>query len=253
LLQTAVEYFRSLAPRWQDRFRFLQISTDEVYGSLGETGSFSEKSQYQPNSPYAASKAAADHFVHAFWKTYGLPTLIANPSNNYGPFQFPEKLIPLMILNAIEGKSLPIYGDGNNIRDWVYVEDTCRAVEMILEKGQPGETYNIGGNFERSNRQVVEAICYLVDELCPDLPHRPCSSLIDFVEDRPGHDRRYAIDAGKIRDEIGWQPFVTFEKGLAQTVNWYVNQWDWIEQIAAGGSQRDRLGLTPKKNQHAPS
>jgi dTDP-glucose 4,6-dehydratase len=214
---------------------------------LATSGKFTETTPYAPNSPYAASKAAADHFVRAFHHTYGLPLLITNCSNNYGPFQFPEKLIPLMILNALEGKPLPVYGDGQNVRDWLYVEDHCRALHLVLEAGQPGEVYNIGGDCERTNLQVVEAICAVVDRLCPGLVHAPCASLITFVEDRPGHDQRYAIDFTKLHCELGWKPVENFESGLMRTVQWYLHNSQWVEQIQAGTYQRERLGLSVKE------
>lgn len=244
ILESARDYWTQLEGAERDAFRFLHVSTDEVFGTLGETGLFEETTPYSPNSPYAASKASSDHFVRAFQETYGLPTLITNCSNNYGPFQFPEKLIPLMTINALEGKPLPIYGDGLNVRDWLYVEDHCTAIEAVLERGRVGESYNIGGNSERNNRQVVDAICEAIDRLCPDLPHGPASSLITFVSDRPGHDRRYAIDATKIKDELGWQPTQTFETGLEETVAWYLNSPEWVERVTSGNYQRERLGLT---------
>ncbi|MEM7313436.1 MAG: dTDP-glucose 4,6-dehydratase, partial [Planctomycetota bacterium] len=244
LLESARDYWRSLEGTDKDKFRFLHVSTDEVYGTLGETGYFTEKTPFAPNSPYAASKASSDHFVRAFHHTYGLPVLTTNCSNNYGPFQFPEKLIPVIILNAVEGKKLPIYGDGKNIRDWLYVNDHCTAIRTVLEKGTVGETYNIGGNSERDNLQVVHAICDIIDELRPDLGHRPCRSLIEFVSDRPGHDRRYAIDATKIRTELGWEPSQTFETGLRETVEWYMNKRTWVDRVTSGKYQRERLGLT---------
>ena len=203
LLDSARQYWQKLSGAERDSFRFLQVSTDEVYGSLGPSGTFTESSPYDPSSPYSASKAAADHLVRAYFRTYGVPTLVTNCSNNYGPYQFPEKLIPLMILNALEGKPLPVYGDGRNVRDWLYVEDHCRALRLVLAAGRPGETYNIGGNCERANIEVVSTICRMVDDLRPALPHAPCSSLITFVTDRPGHDRRYAINAAKIQREFG--------------------------------------------------
>jgi len=243
LLMATRDYWRTLAGERARRFRFLQVSTDEVYGSLEAPEQSIEQSPYAPNSPYAASKAAADHFVRAFYQTYGLPVLTTNCSNNYGPFQFPEKLIPLMILNAIEGKPLPVYGDGQHIRDWLYVEDHCRGLQCVLEAGRSGETYNIGGNCQRSNLQVVEAICATVDQLRPTLPHAPCSSLITFVEDRPGHDRRYAIDANKIRQHLAWEPQEDFASGLVRTVRWYLDNAQWVERVTSGTYQRERLGL----------
>ena len=243
LLVEARRYWESLEGDAKDNFRFLHVSTDEVFGSLGAEGRFTESTPYDPHSPYSASKAASDHFVRAFGDTYGLPTLITNCSNNYGPYQFPEKLIPVMVLNAIEGKPLPVYGDGRNVRDWLHVEDHCRAIRKVLEAGRPGETYNVGGDSERTNLQVVEAICDAVDALRPGLPHAPCRSLINFVTDRPGHDRRYAIDATKIREELGWRPVFRFEEGLEQTVAWYMNNPEWVRRVGSGEYRRDRLGL----------
>jgi dTDP-glucose 4,6-dehydratase len=244
LLEAARRYWLELAQSDKANFRFIHVSTDEVYGSLGTTGSFTESTAYDPNSPYSASKAASDHLVRAYFHTYGLPTLITNCSNNYGPYQFPEKLIPLMILNALEGKPLPVYGDGQNVRDWLFVEDHCRALRLVANQGIPGETYNIGGNSERANLDVVKQICRIVDHLRPDLPHFPCESLINFVADRPGHDRRYAIDAGKIRRELGWEPQRTFEEGLAATVAWYLDNSEWVGRVSSGAYQRERLGLS---------
>ncbi|ADJ29164.1 dTDP-glucose 4,6-dehydratase [Nitrosococcus watsonii] len=242
LLEAALEYWRKLAKSAQARFRFHHVSTDEVFGSLGATGLFREDSPYQPNSPYAASKAASDHLVRAWHHTYGLPVLITNCSNNYGPRQFPEKLIPLMVLNGIEGKSLPVYGAGDNVRDWLYVEDHVRALEIVLDKGRPGETYNIGGHNEKTNVEVVELICQLLDELFSQSSHRPHRSLITFVADRPGHDRRYAIDAGKIARELGWRPRETFETGLRKTVQWYLDNQNWCRRVQDGSYCRERLG-----------
>jgi dTDP-glucose 4,6-dehydratase len=247
LLAAAHRYWSALDAERRQRFRFLHVSTDEVYGSLGAIGKFTETTPYAPNSPYAASKAAADHFVRAFHHTYGLPVLTTNCSNNYGPFQFPEKLIPLMILNAVEGKPLPVYGDGQNVRDWLYVEDHCRALRCVLERGHPGEVYNIGGTCERTNLQVVEVICSIVDRLCPALFHVPCASLITFVEDRPGHDQRYAVDCTKIQRELGWQPLESFESGLTRTVQWYVQNPEWVARVQSGTYQRERLGLPVKE------
>jgi dTDP-glucose 4,6-dehydratase len=244
LLTAALAYWRQLETEAAAAFRFLQVSTDEVYGSLGDTGKFLESTPYAPNSPYSASKAAADHFVRAFHHTYGLPTLITNCSNNYGPYQFPEKLIPLMILNALEGKPLPVYGDGLNIRDWLYVDDHCDAICRVLARGRPGEVYNIGGNCEQTNLDLVRALCATVDELVPGLPHSPCSSLVTFVTDRPGHDRRYAIDAGKIERELGWRPAATFAAGLRSTVQWYIDNREWVDRVTTGKYRRERLGLT---------
>ncbi len=246
LLEAAREYWRRLAEPKRRAFRFLHVSTDEVYGSLGPSGRFTESTPYAPNSPYAASKAAADHFVRAFHHTYGLPTITTNCSNNYGPYQFPEKLIPLVILNAIAGKPLPVYGDGGNVRDWLFVEDHCRALLAALERGTPGEVYNLGGNCERTNLAIVESLCEVIDELCPLLPHRPCRELITFVEDRPGHDRRYAIDAGKARDELGWSPQRDLETGLRLTVEWYLGHAQWVERVTSGSYRGERLGLNVK-------
>jgi dTDP-glucose 4,6-dehydratase len=234
LLEASRLYWEKLSSVKQESFRFLHVSTDEVYGSLSlQEPAFREDTPYAPNSPYAASKASSDHFVRAYYHTYGLPTLTTNCSNNYGPRQFPEKLIPLIILNAIEGKSLPIYGDGQNIRDWLYVIDHCEAIKLVLEQGKVGETYNIGGLNEQTNLVVVEKICAILDELAPK-PNFNHSSLITFVKDRPGHDRRYAIDCNKIVNELGWQPQENFESGLWKTVQWYLNNSEWINHIRSG-------------------
>jgi dTDP-glucose 4,6-dehydratase len=243
LLIAARAYWESLGGREHGAFRFLHVSTDEVYGSLGPAGKFTETTPYDPHSPYSASKAASDHFVRAFHDTYGLPTLITNCSNNYGPYQFPEKLIPLMILNALEGRPLPLYGDGGNVRDWLYVEDHCRALARVLEAAEPGSTYNIGGDAERTNLEVVEAICRIVDDLRPDLPHAPCRSLVSFVKDRPGHDRRYAMDTTRIGRDLDWRPQVDFETGLERTVRWYLEHPRWVERVTSGNYRRERLGL----------
>ena len=224
-------------------FRFLHVSTDEVYGTLGPTGYFTEESPFRPNSPYAASKAASDHLVRAYHHTYGLPVLTTNCSNNYGPYHFPEKLIPLMILTALRGEPLPVYGDGQQIRDWLYVKDHCRAIRTVLDRGLPGETYNVGGHNERTNLEVVKTICALLDELAPDSPHAPHESLITFVTDRPGHDRRYAIDAGKIERELGWVPEETLETGMEKTVRWYLENREWCEAVLSRGYGGERLGL----------
>jgi len=245
LLEAARDYWAHLAEPERSEFRFLHVSTDEVYGSLGPKGLFSETTPYAPNSPYSASKAGADHLVRAYHRTYGLPALITNCSNNYGPFQFPEKLIPLMILNALEGKPLPVYGDGRQVRDWLYVEDHCRALRAVLTAGVPGEVYNIGGDCERTNLEVVRTICEIVDRLRPDLGHRPCRSLIRFVPDRPGHDRRYAIDTRKIRTRLGWRPRESFASGLERTVRWYLENPEWVERVSTGKYRRERLGLRP--------
>jgi dTDP-glucose 4,6-dehydratase len=240
LLQAALDYWNGLNGARKDAFRFLHVSTDEVFGSLGQAGLFTETTPYDPRSPYSASKAASDHLASAWGHTYGLPVVISNCSNNYGPHQFPEKLIPLIILNAMEGKPLPVYGDGGNIRDWLYVEDHARALYTILTAGAPGRAYNVGGGNERTNLQVVETVCGLLDELRPRA--RPHRELITFVPDRPGHDRRYAIDASRIGAELGWRPEETFETGLRKTVRWYLDNPDWWRPLRdryAG----ERLGL----------
>lgn len=241
LLDAALQHWKSLDRDRGTQFRFLHVSTDEVYGSLGPTGLFTESTPYAPNSPYSASKASSDHLVRAWHHTYGLPTLITNCSNNYGAFQFPEKLIPLMTLNAMEGRSLPVYGDGLNVRDWLFVEDHCSALEVVLERGDPGETWNIGGNCEQTNMAIVKTICQTVNELVPSLPH-DCFDLITHVKDRPGHDRRYAIDASKIRATLGWEPRTTFADGIRTTVQWYIDNPDWVRRITTGIYQRNRLG-----------
>jgi len=224
-----------LAAQERDRFRFLHVSTDEVYGSLqSDDPAFTETTRYSPNSPYSASKAASDHLVRAYHHTYGLPTLTTNCSNNYGPFQFPEKLIPLVILNALNGKPIPVYGDGANIRDWLYVIDHCEAIQAVLERGNIGATYNIGGGNERTNLEIVRTICSLLDELRPNDPIVPHENLITFVKDRPGHDRRYAMNAAKIESEIGWRPRETFETGIRKTINWYLANEGWVEQVTSG-------------------
>jgi len=243
LLEAAREYWNSIAPERRSSFRFLQVSTDEVYGSLGKTGYFSETTSYAPNSPYSASKAAADHLVRAYYHTYGLPTMTTNCSNNYGPYQFPEKLIPLTISNALQGKALPVYGDGGNIRDWLFVLDHCRGIDRVLEKGQPGEVYNIGGNSEKTNLEVVTAICGLLDELRPQGNGRKYQEQITFVKDRPGHDRRYAIDFSKIHHELGWEPTESFETGLRMTVKWYLDNQSWVQRVTDGSYRGERLGL----------
>lgn len=243
LLQAAQAYWTALDEPFRSQFRFLQVSTDEVYGSLGPTGYFTEATPFAPNSPYAASKAAADHFVRAFHHTYGLPTITTNCSNNYGPSQFPEKLIPLMILNALEGKPLPVYADGQNVRDWLFVEDHCRALLAALERGRPGEVYNIGGDCQRTNLEIVRTLCEIIDQLRPQFAHKPCESLITFVKDRPGHDRRYAIDSTKARRELNWQPQQDLASGLRATVEWYLDNSQWIERVTSGVYRRERLGL----------
>ena len=235
LLEQARSYWSGLDETDKPAFRFLHVSTDEVYGSLGPGDpAFSEATAYAPNSPYAASKAASDHLARAYHHTWGLPVLTTNCSNNYGPFQFPEKLIPLMILNALEGKPLPVYGDGGNVRDWLFVEDHCSAIRAVLEKGRAGETYNIGGNSERKNLDVVHTICDLVDEMRPDPAIGPRRNLLTFVKDRLGHDRRYAIDASKIERELGWRPAERFESGLRKTVRWYLEHPAWVESVRTG-------------------
>jgi dTDP-glucose 4,6-dehydratase len=241
LLEAARSYWSDLAPERKAGFRFHHISTDEVYGSLGETGLFTEETPYAPNSPYSASKASSDHLVRVWHHTYGMPVVTTNCSNNYGPYHFPEKLIPLVILNALEGKPLPIYGKGDNVRDWLYVDDHARALRLVLEQGEPGETYNIGGHNERTNLQVVNAICALLDELAPR-GEGSYASQLTYVQDRPGHDRRYAIDASKIERELGWKPQETFESGLRKTVQWYLGKRDWCEQVQSGKYRRERLG-----------
>ena len=243
MLEASTRHWRSLGAERRHAFRFLQISTDEVFGSLGETGFFSEGSAHRPNSPYAASKASADHLVRAWFHTYGLPTLTSNCSNNYGPYQFPEKLIPLMILNGLEGKPLPVYGSGTNVRDWLYVSDHVAALRAILTRGAPGETYCIGGGHECSNLDVVHAVCALLDELAPDAAG-PHARLITRVADRPGHDLRYAIDATRARRELGWAPTQSFASGLRRTVEWYLAEASgWCAEVTSGRYRRERLGL----------
>lgn len=242
MLEAARVYWNHLPDGRKDTFRFLHISTDEVFGSLGENGYFSEETPYAPNSPYSASKAASDHFVRAYQHTYGLPTLITNCSNNYGPYQFPEKVIPLVILNALSGKPLPVYGDGSNVRDWIYVEDHCKAVRLVFEKGAPGETYAIGANNEQTNIDLVNQICSILDEIVPpiEVPQlreqglKSYFELINFVEDRPGHDQRYAIDSARITRQLGWQAEVEFETGLRRTIEWYLSNPKWVGQASSG-------------------
>ncbi len=244
MLQAATEYWKRLEGERRARFRFLQISTDEVFGSLGSEGRFTEESPHRPNSPYAASKAGADHLVRAWHHTYGLPTLTSNCSNNFGPYQFPEKLIPLVILNGLEGKPLPVYGTGSNVRDWLYVDDHVSALLAILERGQPGETYCVGGGYECTNLDVVHAVCGLLDELAPDAAGRRHSRLITMVSDRPGHDQRYAIDASRAASELGWSPHETFATALRRTVAWYLaHQATWCARVTSGVYRRERLGL----------
>jgi dTDP-glucose 4,6-dehydratase len=235
LLEQAKRYWQGLSEADKGAFRFLHVSTDEVYGTLGpDDPAFSETTAYAPNSPYAASKAASDHMVRAYHHTFGLPVVTTNCSNNYGPFQFPEKLIPLMILNALEFKPLPVYGDGMNVRDWLYVEDHCAAIQAVLARGRVGETYNIGGNSERANIDVVTTICDLVDEMRPGSDGRRRRDLITYVKDRPGHDRRYAINAEKLKRELAWEPAERFESGLRKTVGWYLDHADWVERVRTG-------------------
>lgn len=244
LLEAARAYWNELSAERRAAFRFHHISTDEVYGDLEDSaGLFTEETPYAPSSPYSASKASSDHLVRAWRRTYGLPTLITNCSNNYGPYQFPEKLIPLIILNALEGKALPIYGKGEQVRDWLYVEDHARALHTVMAQGQVGETYNIGGHNEKRNIEVVRTVCTLLDELAPS-PHSPYANLITHVSDRPGHDLRYAIDAGKIEREIGWRPHETFESGIRKTVQWYLGHQTWCRRVQDGSYQRERLGIT---------
>lgn len=243
MLSASRKYYETLDDEKKIDFRFLHISTDEVYGSLGDSGYFTEDTPYAPNSPYSASKASSDHLVRAWFHTYGFPVLTTNCSNNYGPRQFPEKLIPLIIHNALAGKPLPIYGDGKNVRDWLYVEDHCRALHTVMLKGTTGETYNVGGNCERQNIQIVKTICAILDEIRPKAGGAKYESQITYVKDRPGHDRRYAIDASKIKRELGWQPQETFESGIRKTVEWYLNNQLWIENILSGKYRGERLGL----------
>lgn len=243
LLEETRHYWNGLSPENQSQFRFLHVSTDEVYGSLASTGLFKETTPYSPNSPYSASKAASDHFVRAYHETYGLPVLLTNCSNNYGPCQFPEKLIPVIIMNALAGRPLPIYGDGLNVRDWLFVEDHCSAIETVLKDGVVGESYNIGGNNERTNLDIVKTICRTIDRLRPGLPHGSSESLISFVSDRPGHDRRYAIDATKIKETLGWVPQQDFESGIELTVQWYLDNPEWVQRILTGDYRLERVGL----------
>lgn len=247
LLEVCRQYWQGLTGAARDAFRFHHVSTDEVFGDLeGPEGLFTESTPYAPSSPYSASKASSDHLVRAWYRTYGLPVLLTNCSNNYGPYHFPEKLIPLMILNALEGKPLPVYGRGDQVRDWLYVEDHARALCQVMARGRLGETYNIGGHNEKSNLQVVESLCDLLQELAP-VAQRRYRDLITFVQDRPGHDHRYAIDAGKIERELGWAPRETFESGLRKTVQWYLDNQTWCARVQDGSYQRERLGLGKEK------
>ncbi|MCX8499672.1 MAG: dTDP-glucose 4,6-dehydratase [Caulobacteraceae bacterium] len=243
MLQQSLGYWRGLSEDRQASFRFHHVSTDEVFGSLGDEGYFCETTPYDPRSPYSASKASSDHLVRAWGHTYGLPVLITNCSNNYGPFHFPEKLIPLIIIRSLAGQSLPVYGNGTNVRDWLFVEDHARALRAVFEGGIPGETYNVGGNAERQNIDVVLAICRELDQCAPRTDGKSYEEQIIYVTDRPGHDHRYAIDASKIRTDLGWQPTVTFEEGIAKTVNWYLSRRDWWEPILARNYDTTRLGL----------
>lgn len=242
LLECVRDYWKSLEGNVAEDFRFLHVSTDEVYGSLGDTGLFTEETPYAPNSPYSASKAASDHLVRAFHHTYGLPVLTTNCSNNYGPYQFPEKLIPLVIAKAVAGEPLPIYGDGKNVRDWLYVSDHCSAIRRVLEAGKVGETYNVGGNSEKQNIEVVKTICALLDTQHPRADGGQYESQITYVKDRPGHDRRYAIDASKLKRELGWEPAHTFEQGIAETVGWYLSNQSWVNRVLDGSYRLERIG-----------
>jgi dTDP-glucose 4,6-dehydratase len=242
LLESVRGYFAELDQGARAGFRFLHVSTDEVYGSLGAQGKFSESSPYAPNSPYSASKAASDHLVRAYHHTYGLPVLTTNCSNNYGPYQFPEKLIPLIIQRAMAGEPLPVYGDGRNVRDWLYVGDHCAAIARVLEAGRIGEVYNVGGDAERENIEVVKTICALIDARAPRADGKPRESQISFVKDRPGHDRRYAIDASKLKGELGWAPSRSFEQGIAETVDWYLSNQDWVQRVLDGSYRLERIG-----------
>jgi dTDP-glucose 4,6-dehydratase len=243
MLEAARALYPTLTETARASFRFIHVSTDEVYGSLGPEGYFTEETRYAPNSPYAASKAAADHLARAYFQTYGLPVITTNCSNNYGPYQFPEKLIPLLVLNALEGKPLPVYGDGKNVRDWLYVKDHCDALLLVAKSGATGQTYNVGGQNERTTLEIANTVCGVLDELAPRAAGAPYRELIRFVADRPGHDRRYAIDASKIRSELGWQPQATFDKGIRNTVAWYLANQAWCERITQGVYRRERLGL----------
>ncbi|MGQ0799596.1 MAG: dTDP-glucose 4,6-dehydratase [Pseudomarimonas sp.] len=242
LLEASKNYWRGLDETAREGFRFLHVSTDEVYGSLGESGAFTETTAYAPNSPYSASKAASDHLVRAFHHTYGLPTLTTNCSNNYGPYQFPEKLIPLIIARALAGEALPVYGDGSNVRDWLYVGDHCEAIRAVLAAGRVGEVYNVGGDAERRNIDVVKAICALLDQRRPRVDGVARENQIAFVADRPGHDRRYAIDASKLKRELGWRPSLDFETGIARTIDWYLDHQDWVAGVLDGSYRLQRIG-----------
>ncbi len=243
LLDVSRKYRDSLDGSKKECFRFHHVSTDEVYGDLDTTGFFTEETPYDPSSPYSASKASSDHLVRSWFRTYGLPVVVTNCSNNYGAYQFPEKLIPLVILNALEGKSLPVYGNGEQIRDWLHVDDHARALRLVLEQGKTGETYNIGGHNEKTNLEVVKTICALLDKLVPGSPHIPHEKLITYVKDRPGHDLRYAIDADKIAKDLGWLPEETFASGIEKTVKWYLDNSEWCSHVQDGSYQRERLGV----------
>ncbi len=259
LLDVVRNFLTKMGAEQEQAFRFLHVSTDEVYGTLGEIGLFTEETSYAPNSPYAASKASADHLVRAYFHTYGVPTIITNCSNNYGPYQFPEKLIPLMILNALEGKPLPIYGNGQHIRDWLFVEDHCAGLLRVLQDGAPGEKYNLGGQSERSNVEVVDAVCHMLDELQPCELNpmlakrgiRQYAELKTFVTDRPGHDFRYGIDITKTQSELGWAPSYTFEAGLRRAIQWYVDHREWCELVTHQSYRRERLGLSETVKSHS--
>lgn len=243
MLQEALRYWRGLSPEEASSFRFVHVSTDEVFGSLGETGLFTESTPYHPNSPYSASKAASDHLARAWFRTYGLPVVITNCSNNYGPYQFPEKMVPLMILNARDGRRLPVYGHGNHVRDWLFVDDHVDALLLAMLRGRAGESYNIGGRSERRNIDVVRQICAIMDDLAPDGAASPRTRLIEHVPDRPGHDERYAIDCSKIERDLGWRPATSFEAGLRRTVEWYLANPEWCERVQSGAYRGERLGL----------
>lgn len=253
LLEAARAHWQSLDGAARERFRFLHVSTDEVFGSLGPTGRFTEETRYSPNSPYSASKASADHLVRAWHHTFGLPVLLTNCSNNYGPYQFPEKMIPVLITRALAGKKLPIYGRGENVRDWLYVDDHVDALLTVLERGVVGECYNIGGRSERTNLDLARTLCALLDERLADSPHRPHANLIGFVADRPGHDLRYAIDCTKIERELGWRAAESFETGLAKTVDWYLSNRDWCGKMLSDGYGGERLGLAGTAEKAAAS
>ena len=248
LLECARRHWKELPADRAREFRFLHVSTDEVYGTLtADDPAFTEETGFAPNSPYAASKAGSDHFARAYFHTYGLPVVTTNCSNNYGPYQFPEKLIPLMILNALDGKSLPIYGDGGNIRDWLFVGDHCAAISRVLAGGRPGETYNVGGNHERTNLQIVDTLCRMLDVLSPRADGHSYAAQRTFVADRPGHDRRYAVNSGKLQRELGWSPAESFDTGLEKTIRWYLANRAWCEKVSADKYSRERLGLSEKK------